>query len=1004
MLCWSRVLLLLYVLLLAAATEDSEEQQKEEEDEIDYMTFGEEGQPLNVTVEAVSSTALNVSWDPPDEEPQYYEVTDVRDSFNELAYTTYCLIDELQPCKTYFYTVASHYGNKQYASPPTSGTTLASVPPPPLNCDFDRITTNSMYLTWSAPDTACHIRNYNISWSWSSLWEDDHDSDETLGIGTQTYLRGLPPYANVTVNIAAATDAGFGPPITCWSVTQQDKPGPPVNVTATTADLAVSVTWEKPEKTNGIITNYVISVSEQDTTVDGETTNVTIPDLQKCKLYNITVMAATVAGCGEATDPLPVFFNDSVLPSDVKCNLSGSNVMVTWQQLLPQCPPSSYNISWSGTSLWSDDTDTNSSSMDWTNEDPLSYELPHSLPYTNYSVCVSVDGYTSDTGCCQRVTPQAKPGPPVNVTATTADHAVSVTWEKPEKTNGIITNYIISVSEEDTTVDGETTTVNIPDLEKCKLYNITVMAATVAGWGEATDPLPVFFNDTDLPSSVKCDLSGSNVMVTWQQLHPQCPPSSYNISWSGTSLWSDDTDTNSSSMDWMNEDPLRYELPHSLPYTKYSVCVSVDGYTSDTGCCQRVTPQATPGPPELLNLHNDKTSLIVKWTEPEEKNGIIDEYRITWTDSKGTSNSTTIPKESCCSHTINNLTPCENYTVSVSAHTVDWGEESPTKKTFIPNFVTDSGLKCDGSNSREAHISWSLAVHDCLVDEYFLNWTTTVQWNGHHNSNSATIKGGGAPRLVLRGLEPDTEFDVCLTVDEAGSNMACCTSTTRPDKPSQPKNLKMENKTQTTVTLSWSLPDQLNGILEGWQLTWSPNTEDEGIVLAISKRAYTVTNLKPSTNYTFDLMAGNGAGYGDAAEIIVTTKPPDNNNTAIIIGASVGGVLLVVILVASSVYVYRNKSRKTSSSSKTDTSVGHNFNGQERRSFEMFEGHPRDYNYNGRKQAPEMYEGHPRVQIHNGRKQAPEMYEGHPRVQIHNGRKQAPEMYGRYIEQRRGQM
>ncbi|XP_042230748.1 phosphatidylinositol phosphatase PTPRQ-like isoform X6 [Homarus americanus] len=819
MLCWSRVLLLLYVLLLAAATEDSEEQQKEEEDEIDYMTFGEEGQPLNVTVEAVSSTALNVSWDPPDEEPQYYEVTDVRDSFNELAYTTYCLIDELQPCKTYFYTVASHYGNKQYASPPTSGTTLASVPPPPLNCDFDRITTNSMYLTWSAPDTACHIRNYNISWSWSSLWEDDHDSDETLGIGTQTYLRGLPPYANVTVNIAAATDAGFGPPITCWSVTQQDKPGPPVNVTATTAD-----------------------------------------------------------------------------------------------------------------------------------------------------------------------------------------HAVSVTWEKPEKTNGIITNYIISVSEEDTTVDGETTTVNIPDLEKCKLYNITVMAATVAGWGEATDPLPVFFNDTDLPSSVKCDLSGSNVMVTWQQLHPQCPPSSYNISWSGTSLWSDDTDTNSSSMDWMNEDPLRYELPHSLPYTKYSVCVSVDGYTSDTGCCQRVTPQATPGPPELLNLHNDKTSLIVKWTEPEEKNGIIDEYRITWTDSKGTSNSTTIPKESCCSHTINNLTPCENYTVSVSAHTVDWGEESPTKKTFIPNFVTDSGLKCDGSNSREAHISWSLAVHDCLVDEYFLNWTTTVQWNGHHNSNSATIKGGGAPRLVLRGLEPDTEFDVCLTVDEAGSNMACCTSTTRPDKPSQPKNLKMENKTQTTVTLSWSLPDQLNGILEGWQLTWSPNTEDEGIVLAISKRAYTVTNLKPSTNYTFDLMAGNGAGYGDAAEIIVTTKPPDNNNTAIIIGASVGGVLLVVILVASSVYVYRNKSRKTSSSSKTDTSVGHNFNGQERRSFEMFEGHPRDYNYNGRKQAPEMYEGHPRVQIHNGRKQAPEMYEGHPRVQIHNGRKQAPEMYGRYIEQRRGQM
>ncbi|XP_042230742.1 uncharacterized protein LOC121872139 isoform X4 [Homarus americanus] len=552
MLCWSRVLLLLYVLLLAAATEDSEEQQKENEG-FASLTYGEEGPPLNVIVEAVSSTALNVSWDPPDEEPQYYEVTDVRDSFNELAYTTYCLIDELQPCKTYFYTVASHYESKQYPSPPTSGITLASVPPPPLNCDFDRITTNSMYLTWSAPDTACHIRNYNISWSWSSLWDDEHDSGETFSTVTKTPLRGLPPYANVTVDIAAATDAGFGPPLTCWNVTQQD----------------------------------------------------------------------------------------------------------------------------------------------------------------------------------------------------------------------------------------------------------------------------------------------------------------------------------------------------------------------------------TPGPPELLNLHNDKTSLIVNWTEPEEKNGVIDEYRITWTDSKGTPTNTKIPKESCCSHTINNLTPCENYTVSVSAHTVDWGEESPTKKTFIPNFVTDSSLNCDGSNSREAHISWSLAVRDCPVDEYFMNWTTTVQWNGHHNSNSTTMKGGGNLTTVLRGLEPETEFDFCLRVDEAGSNTACCTSTTRPEKPSQPKNLKIENKTQTTVTLSWSLPDQLNGILEDWQLTWPPNTEDEGIVLPKSKRAYTVTNLKPSTNYTFDLMAGNGAGYGDAAEIIVTTKPPDNNNntnnTAIIIGASVGGVLLVVILVASSVYVYRNKSRKTPPISRKDT-------------------------------------------------------------------------------------
>ncbi|XP_042230753.1 phosphatidylinositol phosphatase PTPRQ-like isoform X2 [Homarus americanus] len=305
MLCWSRVLLLLYVLLLAAATEDSGGA---------AMSHAEEGPPLNVIVEAVSGTALNMSWDPPDEEPQYYEVTDVRDSFNELAYTTYCLIDELQPCTTYFYTVTSDYGSIQYSSPPTSGTTLASVPPPPLNCHFGHITTNSMYLTWSAPDTACHIRNYNISWSWSSLWEDEHDSGETLSTVTHTSLSDLPPYANVTVNIAAATDAGFGPPLTCWSVTQHDR-GAPQDVTVTAvSESALRVSWDPPSEDPDY---YSIAVGTAPG-VPVYTTSYILEGLEPCTEYEISVaseygndeyMATPVMGKTLDSEPGPPVIN-----------------------------------------------------------------------------------------------------------------------------------------------------------------------------------------------------------------------------------------------------------------------------------------------------------------------------------------------------------------------------------------------------------------------------------------------------------------------------------------------------------------------------------------------------------------------------------------------------------------------------------------------------------------------------------------------------------------------
>ncbi|XP_042230752.1 collagen alpha-1(XII) chain-like isoform X1 [Homarus americanus] len=474
MLCWSRVLLLLYVLLLAAATEDSGGA---------AMSHAEEGPPLNVIVEAVSGTALNMSWDPPDEEPQYYEVTDVRDSFNELAYTTYCLIDELQPCTTYFYTVTSDYGSIQYSSPPTSGTTLASVPPPPLNCHFGHITTNSMYLTWSAPDTACHIRNYNISWSWSSLWEDEHDSGETLSTVTHTSLSDLPPYANVTVNIAAATDAGFGPPLTCWSVTQHDR-GAPQDVTVTAvSESALRVSWDPPSEDPDY---YSIAVGTAPG-VPVYTTSYILEGLEPCTEYEISV-ASEYGNDEYMATPVMGKTLDSVPPPPLNCDfdrITTNSMYLTWSAPDTGCYIRNYNISWSWSSLWEDEHGSGETLSTGTHTSV--WDLP-AYAIVTVNIAAATDLGFGPPLTCWNVTQQDKPGPPViNIIEINGNVGI-VFWTPPEEVNGVIIYYEILFEGErgesiSKSVDGTHLSGTVSDLQNGN-YDVTVRAETAAGWGE----------------------------------------------------------------------------------------------------------------------------------------------------------------------------------------------------------------------------------------------------------------------------------------------------------------------------------------------------------------------------------------------------------------------------------------------------------------------------------------------------------------------------------------
>lgn len=98
---------------------------------------------------------------------------------------------------------------------------------------------------------------------------------------------------------------------------------------------------------------------------------------------------------------------------------------------------------------------------------------------------------------------------------------------------------------------------------------------------------------------------------------------------------------------------------------------------------------SAPSAPYLKELTVTGIRLNASWNEPEQKNGILNGYLLSWTDSQGTQKSLSFDN-STLSYTINDLKRCETYTVVVQAETLDGGF-GPNSNERIAN-ITNSGI------------------------------------------------------------------------------------------------------------------------------------------------------------------------------------------------------------------------------------------------------------------------------------------------------------------------
>ncbi|XP_077051770.1 Down syndrome cell adhesion molecule a isoform X3 [Siphateles boraxobius] len=294
-----------------------------------------EGPPQDVTLEAITSQSIKVTWKAPLKHLQNgvirgYQVCHREHSINgshqfvcismEATGETESLsLNNLKKFTEYEVVVqASNSAGPGPASSEVRATTMEDVPGrAPEKVVATAASPESISLSWQTPSREALngvLQGFRIIY-WANL--PDGELGEIRNVTTQKVpleLEGLEKYTNYSIQVLAFTRAGDGVRSDqIYIRTKEDVPGPPGGVKAAAASSSVVyVSWLPPMKLNGIIRKYTVFCSSSYPTVVSEFE--VSPDeflhrvhnLSRNRKYSIWVMAVTAAGRGNSSDVITV--------------------------------------------------------------------------------------------------------------------------------------------------------------------------------------------------------------------------------------------------------------------------------------------------------------------------------------------------------------------------------------------------------------------------------------------------------------------------------------------------------------------------------------------------------------------------------------------------------------------------------------------------------------------------------------------------------------------------
>ncbi|KAM9592703.1 neural cell adhesion molecule L1-like protein isoform 3-T3 [Trichechus inunguis] len=360
------------------------------------------------------------------------------------------------------------------------------------------------------------------------------------------------------------------------------------------------------------------------------------------------------------------------------------------------------------------------------------------------------------------------------------------------------------------------------------------------------------------------------------------------------------------------------------------------------------TPPAAPdkNPQNIRVQASQPKEMIIKW-EPlksMEQNGPGLEYRVTW---KPQGAPVEWEEETVTNHTLRVMTPTvyAPYDVQVQAiNQLGSGPEPQSVTLYSGEDYPDTAPvihKVDVINSTVVKVTWSAIPKDRVhgrLKGYQVNWWKTKSLlDGRTYPKEVNILRFLGPRNygMVPSLDAFSEFHLTVLAYNskgAGPESEPYIFQTPEGVPEQPTFLKVIKVDKDTATLSWGLPNKLNGNLTGYLLQYQiiNDTYEIGELNGInittpSKPIWRLSNLNATTKYKFYLRACTSKGCGKPITEESSTLEgekyaglyDDISTQGWFIGLMCAIALLTLILLTVC-FVRRNKGGKYSVKEKED--------------------------------------------------------------------------------------
>ncbi|XP_069830095.1 phosphatidylinositol phosphatase PTPRQ isoform X3 [Dendropsophus ebraccatus] len=773
------------------------------------------------------------------------------------------IVGQLRPYTTYLFEVSAVTNEPGYIDS-TIVRTPESVPEdPPQNVVKGNITARSFSVTWDAPTIVTGKFSYRVELYGPTGRILDNSTKDLKFTFTN-----LTPFTTYDAYISGETSAGVGPRSNISVFTPAEVPSAVSDLNAKEVEANfITVSWRRPQQPNGIITQYRVRAFVKETGMAIENRILT----GKYKYpYNSEYQTSTIVN--ENTK--------SMYLGQIKEAMSG--LYEGSADIFSSAPSMSTVAFYNNPNV----VETVQDGVDIEAEQ-LSYTVEKLLPFTDYTISVSAFTTVGE-------------GPPTDIVIRTSEQvpssvnnvsyqnisstSVMVFWDPPLEPNGMITHYTVYAMDLYTKdafhVLTSNTSILLTGLKKYMDYKVRVTASNSAGESAVSEENNIFVRTLeDAPGSPPQNLISAGVNATAINLE-WSPPAEPN----GIITHYEIVYTNSTLILAQNTTSTIFTITDLNPYTLYRI--SVRAYTQfghgnqSTPILSVKTSETAPSSPpyDLLYRNLSSTRVLLTWQPPIFANGIILFYKINYWNS---SHSLTI-KSNDSLIVLSDLKKYSQYQVVVSGHTIH-GDGNQTSEILYMTTMEDVpddppyNLSYRILNSTSIQLFYSPPSSPNGIIKYYTVTCFGVTANGqHYNSSTQTI--------IISDLKKYSEYSIAVSASTSvgpgprtSRLLFLRTGEDAPD--SAPENITYRNVSSTEIVVSYSPPTIPNGIILYYTvyITWLNGTVERATDTAYL--TLTITGLRKHTSYILKVSASTVKGEGVHSNPVNITTEEDAPST-----------------------------------------------------------------------------------------------------------------------------